>query len=93
MNTGELFMVSQKTINNYCFCSSLLNRHVVLPKEMVKLVPKTHLMSEQEWRSIGVQQSKGWMHYMTHSPGKCGVSLTTLIFNVCSFYRTPYTTF
>jgi cyclin-dependent kinase regulatory subunit CKS1 len=43
-------------------------RHVVLPKEMVKLVPKTHLMSEEEWRGIGVQQSKGWVHYMTHSP-------------------------
>lgn len=27
-------------------------------------------MSEQEWRSIGVQQSKGWVHYMTHAPGK-----------------------
>jgi cyclin-dependent kinase regulatory subunit CKS1 len=46
-------------------------RHVVLPKEMVKLVPKTHLMSEEEWRGIGVQQSKGWVHYMTHSPGEC----------------------
>ncbi|KAF5275227.1 hypothetical protein FQR65_LT04261 [Abscondita terminalis] len=43
-------------------------RHVVLPKELLKLVPKTHLMSEQEWRSIGVQQSKGWVHYMTHTP-------------------------
>lgn len=45
-------------------------RHVVLPKDMVKLVPKTHLMSEEEWRSIGVQQSPGWIHYMTHQPGK-----------------------
>lgn len=44
-------------------------RHVVLPKEMVKLVPKTHLMTEEQWRAIGVQQSKGWVHYMTHSPG------------------------
>ncbi|KAL1493776.1 hypothetical protein ABEB36_009466 [Hypothenemus hampei] len=44
-------------------------RHVVLPKEMVKYVPKTHLMSEDEWRSIGIQQSKGWVHYMTHKPG------------------------
>ncbi|PZC87359.1 hypothetical protein B5X24_HaOG201595 [Helicoverpa armigera] len=45
-------------------------RHVVLPKEMVKLVPKNHLMSEQEWRGIGVQQSQGWVHYMTHQPGE-----------------------
>ncbi|XP_071439893.1 cyclin-dependent kinases regulatory subunit [Hetaerina americana] len=43
-------------------------RHVVLPKEMVKLVPKTHLMTEAEWRSIGVQQSRGWVHYMAHHP-------------------------
>lgn len=48
----------------------LFRRHVVLPKEMVKLVPKTHLMSEDEWRGIGVQQSKGWVHYMMHTPGK-----------------------
>ncbi len=43
-------------------------RHVVLPKEYVKLVPKTHLMTEQEWRSLGVQQSQGWIHYMIHKP-------------------------
>lgn len=44
-------------------------RHVVLPKEMIKLVPTTHLLSEQEWRAIGVQQSQGWVHYMIHKPG------------------------
>lgn len=43
-------------------------RHVILPKEMVKLVPGTHLLSEQEWRAIGVQQSQGWVNYMTHNP-------------------------
>lgn len=43
-------------------------RHVVLPKELVRLVPKTHLMSESEWRAIGVQQSRGWIHYMIHKP-------------------------
>ncbi|XP_018019500.1 cyclin-dependent kinases regulatory subunit [Hyalella azteca] len=43
-------------------------RHVVLPKDLVKLVPKTHLMSDKEWRGIGVQQSEGWVHYMIHDP-------------------------
>ena len=43
-------------------------RHVMLPKEIAKLVPKTHLMSETEWRNIGVQQSQGWIHYMAHEP-------------------------
>ncbi|XP_003700356.1 cyclin-dependent kinase subunit 30A isoform X2 [Megachile rotundata] len=43
-------------------------RHVVLPKEMVKLVPSTRLLREQEWRAMGVQQSQGWVHYMIHKP-------------------------
>lgn len=45
-------------------------RHVVLPKEIAKLVPKTRLMTENEWRGIGVQQSQGWDHYMIHEPGE-----------------------
>jgi len=47
----------------------ILCRHVILPPDITKLVPKTHLMSETEWRNIGVQQSPGWIHYMVHSPG------------------------
>eukprot|EP00049_Salpingoeca_infusionum_P000760 m.42237 g.42237 ORF g.42237 m.42237 type:complete len:75 (-) comp10661_c0_seq1:327-551(-) len=43
-------------------------RHVILPKELVPLVPKDHLMTEPEWRRIGVQQSRGWIHYMRHRP-------------------------
>jgi cyclin-dependent kinase regulatory subunit CKS1 len=40
----------------------------MLPKELAKLVPKGHLMSEIEWRLIGVQQSRGWQHYLIHEP-------------------------
>ncbi|CAH0391674.1 unnamed protein product [Bemisia tabaci] len=43
-------------------------RHVILPKELVKKVPRTHLMSQEEWRAIGVQMSDGWIHYMHHTP-------------------------
>ena len=43
-------------------------RHVVLPKDLAKMVPKSHLMSESEWRNLGVQQSQGWVHYMAHEP-------------------------
>jgi len=43
-------------------------RHVVLPKELAKGVPKHKLMTETEWRTLGVQQSPGWVHYMTHDP-------------------------
>ena len=42
----------------------------MLPKEIAALVPKTHLMSDKEWRGIGVQQSEGWVHYMIHEPGQ-----------------------
>eukprot|EP00667_Euglena_gracilis_P032344 EG_transcript_49359 len=43
-------------------------RHVILPKEIAKLIPKGVLLSEMEWRSLGVQQSLGWEHYMVHNP-------------------------
>ncbi|XP_037601955.1 cyclin-dependent kinases regulatory subunit 1-like [Cebus imitator] len=43
-------------------------RHVMLPKDIAKLVPKTHLMSESEWKNLGVKQSEGWVHYMIHEP-------------------------
>uniref|UniRef100_A0A8C7MM65 Cyclin-dependent kinases regulatory subunit n=1 Tax=Oncorhynchus kisutch TaxID=8019 RepID=A0A8C7MM65_ONCKI len=45
-------------------------RHVMLPKDIAKRVPKTHLMSETEWRNLGVQQSQGWIHYMIHQPAE-----------------------
>lgn len=37
-------------------------RHVIVPQEIAKNVPKTHLMSETEWRNLGVQQSVGWVN-------------------------------
>ncbi|KAF8396502.1 hypothetical protein HHK36_018125 [Tetracentron sinense] len=57
-------------------------RHVVLPPEVAKLLPKNRLLSEKtknsisviliwfqsEWRAIGVQQSRGWVHYAIHRP-------------------------
>ena len=43
-------------------------RHVILPKEMAKNLPKGRTMTEMEWRGIGVQQSRGWEHYALHRP-------------------------
>ncbi len=40
--------------------------HVILPKELAKTLPKSRLLSESEWRGIGVQQSRGWVHYAIH---------------------------
>lgn len=42
--------------------------HVILPKEIAKLIPKNKLLSEAEWRAYGVQQSRGWEHYAIHKP-------------------------
>jgi hypothetical protein len=41
-------------------------RHVILPKEIAKSVPKGKILTEMEWRSLGVQQSRGWEHYACH---------------------------
>ncbi|XP_033061928.1 cyclin-dependent kinases regulatory subunit 1-like [Trachypithecus francoisi] len=49
-------------------------RHVMLPTDIAKLVRKTHLMSESEWRNLGIQQSQGWVHYMIHEP-ECHILL------------------
>lgn len=47
-------------------------RHVILPKEIAKMLPlvnkQPRLLSENEWRALGVQQSRGWVHYEIHRP-------------------------
>ena len=43
-------------------------RHVHLPKHVFKKMPRGRLLSETEWRALGVQQSRGWMHYEVHRP-------------------------
>ncbi|PAA82698.1 hypothetical protein BOX15_Mlig015387g2 [Macrostomum lignano] len=43
-------------------------RHCHLPKELLVYVPKNRVMTEDEWRGIGIQQSEGWVNYMVHQP-------------------------
>ncbi|KAF4576319.1 transcription factor [Pleurotus pulmonarius] len=53
-------------------------RHVILPKPLLKMIPKQYfspedagtlrLLTEQEWRGIGITQSLGWEHYEVHAP-------------------------
>lgn len=43
-------------------------RHVFLPKSLVERIPKDRLMTEEEWRGIGVAQGEGWEHFMIHKP-------------------------
>ena len=48
--------------------------HVILPKHVSKNAPKGRLLSESEWRGLGVQQSRGWVHYAIHrcARARCG---------------------
>jgi len=52
-------------------------RHVILPKPLLKMIPKNffedpqhpevlRLLDENEWRGIGITQSLGWEHYEVH---------------------------
>ena len=41
---------------------------MIVPKSLKSEIPRNRLMSENEWRGIGVTQSRGWMHYMIHPP-------------------------
>ena len=43
-------------------------RHVLLPREIYRRIPRGRLLFEEEWRSLGVQQSRGWVHYEIHKP-------------------------
>lgn len=55
------------TANAESFVSLLFGHsHVILPKELAKTLPKSRLLTESEWRGIGVQQSRGWHHYAIH---------------------------
>ena len=40
--------------------------HVILPKHIAKNAPKGRLLTETEWRGVGVQQSRGGVHYAIH---------------------------
>ncbi|KAF1770430.1 hypothetical protein GCK72_002248 [Caenorhabditis remanei] len=45
-------------------------RHVILPHDLAKQIPRDKLLTEGEWRRLGVTQSLGWEHYMIHNPEK-----------------------
>ena len=74
-NTGKLFSQAASNSAPPPTCSHLTQaffffffcRHVILPRELAKQLPKK-LLSETEWRGIGVQQSRGWYHYAIHRP-------------------------
>ena len=66
LSTGELPIGQRRNRCEFYPIAFSLGRHVILPKELAKTLPKARLLSEQEWRGIGVQQSRGWGHYAIH---------------------------
>ena len=47
-------------------------RHVKLTQRMfaslLQLAPAPRLLTEEEWRQLGVQQSAGWCHHVVYEP-------------------------
>mmetsp|Transcript_20295 Transcript_20295/g.29991 ORF Transcript_20295/g.29991 Transcript_20295/m.29991 type:complete len:114 (-) Transcript_20295:63-404(-) len=44
-------------------------RHVFIPKDLARRVPKDRCLTENEWRhSFKVTMSRGWEHYGIHKP-------------------------
>ena len=49
------------------YCDEIYEyRHVHLPKNVFKMMPRGRLLTESEWRALNVQQSRGWVHYEIH---------------------------
>lgn len=65
-STWCLLAPVRRVCASVCARACWMCSHVILPKEMVKTLPKTRLLTETEWRSLGVQQSRGWEHYAWH---------------------------
>ena len=76
-------------------------RHVILPKQLLKMIPKQffadddsgclRLLSEEEWRALGIAQSRGWAHYEVHGLCFAFVFLSVGLTLISS--RTTCTTF
>jgi cyclin-dependent kinase regulatory subunit CKS1 len=41
-------------------------RHVILPPEQAQLVPRTHLLTETEWRNLGEQTGSAFASHEFH---------------------------
>lgn len=71
MNTGMSFFFqcsNRKFRLELCLFPNFC-RHVILPADKAKSLPKPpRLLTEDEWRALGVQQSRGWEHYAIHKP-------------------------
>ena len=44
----------------------MTGRQVTIRKEYANLLPKGRLLSEEEWRRLGIQMSYGWTNYCAY---------------------------
>ena len=42
--------------------------HVILPMTIYERMPTGRLLTESEWKSLGIQQDRNWVHYFIHEP-------------------------
>ena len=52
MSIGKIFTGGSNT-----------SRQVTIRKEYASQIPRDRLLSDQEWRHMGIQMSLGWEHY------------------------------
>ncbi len=43
-------------------------KNVMLPENLFKTLQRNKLLTEDEWRELGIKQSRGWDHYMIYKP-------------------------
>lgn len=58
-NTSTGKKLNAASAANLLILIARLSRHVIVPQKVARLVPKNHLMTETEWRNLGIQQSPG----------------------------------
>jgi len=43
-------------------------KHVLLPENTFRGIIRGKLLPEEEWRALGIKQSRGWCHYAIYKP-------------------------
>lgn len=61
LNFPEKIRYSEKYLD-----SKYEYRNITLTRAIYEIMPKSQLLSEYEWISLGIKQSRGWVHYGIH---------------------------
>ncbi|KAK8795632.1 hypothetical protein WA158_000289 [Blastocystis sp. Blastoise] len=60
--------ITQPAYSERYYDSQYEYRHVILPESVAKTIPHNRLLSENEWRSLNITMSRGWVHYAFYKP-------------------------